>query len=223
MVGMHAAWPSHSTLLMTFDVIISVSPLFLHTDSLVMLPLLLGSYLEHTAYLKPINTHPTLGEGQNGKLYGSGPDPFPPPRNKGKGLATRDYLLSSANWHSISISLDLDLVYLLKSSLFSLLPHVPQVFPSSTLQQCSLAQPDPFLSEAFGKGSGCARLATMHVYRLKRVGTIVHPCHVHPCLRPITTTTSSSSVSSVTKTWTFIPTWKDFTSKAGMPFFLKAP
>ena len=34
------------------------------------------------AYLKPINTHPTLGEGQNGKLYGSGPDPFPPPRNK---------------------------------------------------------------------------------------------------------------------------------------------
>ena len=33
-------------------------------------------------YLKPINTHPTLGEGQNGKLYGSGPDPFPPPRNK---------------------------------------------------------------------------------------------------------------------------------------------
>ena len=38
------------------------------------------------AYLKPINTHPTLGEGQNGKLYGSGPDPFPPPRNKkGKG------------------------------------------------------------------------------------------------------------------------------------------
>ena len=25
------------------------------------------------------NTHPTLGEGQNGKLYGSGPDPFPPP------------------------------------------------------------------------------------------------------------------------------------------------
>ena len=32
--------------------------------------------------LKPINTHPTLGEGQNGKPYGSGPDPFPPPRNK---------------------------------------------------------------------------------------------------------------------------------------------
>ena len=34
------------------------------------------------AYLKPINTHPNLGEGQNGKLYGSGPDPFLPPRNK---------------------------------------------------------------------------------------------------------------------------------------------
>ena len=34
------------------------------------------------AYLKPINTHPTPGEGQNGKLYGSGPDPFPPLRNK---------------------------------------------------------------------------------------------------------------------------------------------
>ena len=34
------------------------------------------------AYLKLINTHPTLGEGQNGKLYGCGPDPFPPPRNK---------------------------------------------------------------------------------------------------------------------------------------------
>ena len=34
------------------------------------------------AHLKLINTHPTLGEGQNGKLYGSGPDPFPPPRNK---------------------------------------------------------------------------------------------------------------------------------------------
>ena len=33
-------------------------------------------------YLKQINTHPTLGEGQNGKLYGSGPDPFPPTRNK---------------------------------------------------------------------------------------------------------------------------------------------
>ena len=31
---------------------------------------------------KPINTHPTLGEGQNEKLYGSGPDPFPPPLNK---------------------------------------------------------------------------------------------------------------------------------------------
>ena len=29
-----------------------------------------------------MNTHPTLGEGQNGKIYGSGPDPFPPPRNK---------------------------------------------------------------------------------------------------------------------------------------------
>ena len=27
-----------------------------------------------------------MGEGQNAKLYGSGPDPFPPPRNKkGKG------------------------------------------------------------------------------------------------------------------------------------------
>ena len=27
-----------------------------------------------------------MGEGQNEKLYGSGPDPFPPPRNKkGKG------------------------------------------------------------------------------------------------------------------------------------------
>ena len=34
------------------------------------------------AYFKPINTHPTLREGQNGKLYGSWPDPFPPPRNK---------------------------------------------------------------------------------------------------------------------------------------------
>ena len=44
-----------------------------------------------TAYLKPINTHYTLSEGQNGKLYGSGPDPFPPPRKKGKGVATRDY------------------------------------------------------------------------------------------------------------------------------------
>ena len=33
-------------------------------------------------YLKPINTHPTSGEGQDGKLYGSGPDPIPPLRNK---------------------------------------------------------------------------------------------------------------------------------------------
>ena len=37
--------------------------------------------LAATSFLH-INTHPTLGEGQNGKLYGSGPDPFPPPRNK---------------------------------------------------------------------------------------------------------------------------------------------
>ena len=44
------------------------------------------------AYLKLINTHPTLGEGQNGKLYGSGPDPFPPHAQlKGKGSSTRDY------------------------------------------------------------------------------------------------------------------------------------
>ena len=33
------------------------------------------------AYLKQINTHPTLGEDQNG-----GPDPFPPPRNKREGV-----------------------------------------------------------------------------------------------------------------------------------------
>ena len=43
-------------------------------------PMSLGPWLP--AYLKPMNTHPTLGEGQNGKIYGSGPDPFPPPRNK---------------------------------------------------------------------------------------------------------------------------------------------
>ena len=42
--------------------------------------MLLGPWLP--AYLKPMNTHPTLGEGQNGKIYGSGPHPFPPPRNK---------------------------------------------------------------------------------------------------------------------------------------------
>ena len=48
-------------------------------------------------YLKPINTHPTLGEGQNGKLYGSRPDPFSPPRNKGKGSATRDYISQSVS------------------------------------------------------------------------------------------------------------------------------
>ena len=44
--------------------------------------LLLLSTIKYHIYLKQINTHLTLGEGQNGKLYGSGPDPFPPPRNK---------------------------------------------------------------------------------------------------------------------------------------------
>ena len=43
-------------------------------------PMSFGPWLP--AYFKPMNTHPTLGEGQNGKIYGSGPDPFPPPRNK---------------------------------------------------------------------------------------------------------------------------------------------
>ena len=42
--------------------------------------MLFGPWLP--AYLKPMNTHPTLGEGQNGKIYISGPDPFPPPHNK---------------------------------------------------------------------------------------------------------------------------------------------
>ena len=51
------------------------------------------------AFLKPINTHPTLlCEGQNGKLYGSGPDPLLPPRNKreGVGYARRERLASLA-------------------------------------------------------------------------------------------------------------------------------
>ena len=50
-----------------------------------------GSQVALTLAVKPINTHPTLGEGQNGKLYGSGPDPFPLLHViKGKGSATRD-------------------------------------------------------------------------------------------------------------------------------------
>ena len=40
------------------------------------------------AYLKILNIHPTLGEGQNGKLYGSGSLLR---AIKGKGSATRDY------------------------------------------------------------------------------------------------------------------------------------
>ena len=36
---------------------------------------------QHSPYLVA-RLHPTLGEGLNGKLCGSGPDPFPPPHNK---------------------------------------------------------------------------------------------------------------------------------------------